>query len=1205
MYLKEFFYVNWGNIPNRRLSFDKINLFSGGNGSGKTTAADAIQTLMTAAHDGLFHFNPGQDESTQRGRGGKTVRTLASYVLGCDDGSYARPEGADGYLAGLFHPTPGESGAPFVALIGVRALLEHAGTQSVARQRDIEFFIINTATFGLSELEKTDGDERRVLPLDVAYTRLRQSFGVDKVERYERKGAYLARLYGALRGKPDAVSDREARRAAQAFSRFMAYKPVSSIDQFVASEILEARDLGRAIGDVSSMLKRIHAMESDAQSLRQRIALIANARQGADHFADTWLTQQQLAYQAARATYLHGQNDYVKAKNEQQQQRTEQAQCERKRHDLQAQRESVRRHSIELEGRRQGVAALRDKDSLERDIASAQNELTHLAGTLGESDQQLKRNARALDTLLRLTQRSSLLLELPQLDDKTRLADMRKVIELTDNLIELPRLLNHDWIDRAPLEKQVIQAQQLQNLSDQILAPFTHDGSISERINELLFNRHREVQRSKQKLEQLQIEVDALQGQQVRYPRHVASALKAIKQQYPESDPRVLCDHVEVLDPTWQSAIEGYIGGARFGILVAPEYEADAIALVRQLPKSEGKARVIQGSKARADVAKTESASDSIVALMSFSHATAEAYLRASYDSVRCVADAQQLRNTRRGLTADGLASGNYAMFRCDMADADLVFGQSARERALLAKRETLVRLNAEWRGAADQHAELKQLADATKQLGPTHYGPSLAKLAQAQSHIAELEQTLNELDLSEFTDLEEKLQQLRDDEQRLLTEVAEVDRAQGGIEQRLKQLDADIASRSDRQEALLESADQCEHNLRMHAGQWPSFDVEATLERIDAELSIEAAARYRNEHEALDAELLAQLNRLQKLIIEYNHDAGGDAIAFEPDFNQDVANFNLVCSTRGQLDALHNKLNNNILANKSDELSRLRVSFNHTFVSHLCHSIYQAVEEGGRNLEVLNQELEQHRFGADRERFYFGWEWVSEYRDYYQFFKAVMHNPGMEESDGLFSDELNAKQKQVRDHLMAMLLDDDRERAERELARITDYRHYRRYEIYKQPEGKEPIALSRYGTGSGGQLETPAYIIRAAAITSAFRFTEGDTHLRMVLVDEAFSKMDEHRSREVIRYLTEALGLQLLFIMPTSKSGPFMDIITHQTVFTKCATTDYIGELKSRVLVDSQQLNKDKVGKLWAEHRAEVSHQASLDFMQEFVSHE
>ena len=110
MFLKKFIYVNWGNIPATEFEFGPINLLSGGNGSGKTTAADAIQTIMTAAHDTLFHYNPGQDEATQRGRG-KNVRTLASYVLGCDDGSYARPNGAVGYLAAVFHPTVGADGA--------------------------------------------------------------------------------------------------------------------------------------------------------------------------------------------------------------------------------------------------------------------------------------------------------------------------------------------------------------------------------------------------------------------------------------------------------------------------------------------------------------------------------------------------------------------------------------------------------------------------------------------------------------------------------------------------------------------------------------------------------------------------------------------------------------------------------------------------------------------------------------------------------------------------------------------------------------------------------------------------------------------------------------------------------------------------------------------------------------------------------------
>src|SRR5690554_8018956 len=78
------------------------------------------------AYEILFNYNPGQDEASQRGRG-KNVRTLASYVLGCDDGSYARPNGAVGYLAAVFHPTQGEGGEPFTAVIGVDATIDRAG----------------------------------------------------------------------------------------------------------------------------------------------------------------------------------------------------------------------------------------------------------------------------------------------------------------------------------------------------------------------------------------------------------------------------------------------------------------------------------------------------------------------------------------------------------------------------------------------------------------------------------------------------------------------------------------------------------------------------------------------------------------------------------------------------------------------------------------------------------------------------------------------------------------------------------------------------------------------------------------------------------------------------------------------------------------------------------------------------------------------
>src|SRR5690606_4010533 len=133
----------------------------------------------------------------------------------------------------------------------------------------------------------------------------------------------------------------------------------------------------------------------------------------------------------------------------------------------------------------------------------------------------------------------------------------------------------------------------------------------------------------------------------VSYPAFVRVALDAIAAQCPKADARVLCDYVDVIDSEWQAAIEGYIGAARFGIIVDPAYEADAISVVRNMAGQGNRARIIQGDKARKDLEKSgDAVANSIIHVMNFSHATAEAYIKASYGNVQRVENAQELKNT-------------------------------------------------------------------------------------------------------------------------------------------------------------------------------------------------------------------------------------------------------------------------------------------------------------------------------------------------------------------------------------------------------------------------------------------------------------------------------------------------------------------------------------------------------------------------------
>ena len=1210
MFLKRCLLVNWGNIPNGEFDFGPVCLFSGANGSGKTTAADAIQTVMTAAHENLFHYNPGQEESTQRGRGGKRVRTLASYVLGCDDGSYARADTTDGYIAAVFHPTAQETAEPFTAIVAVRAWLDRSSKQAVAREEQVVFFVLQGVELDLGAFTRQSAGELHVVTIDAIQQQLLTRFGKRAVERYDQKRAYLRRLYGALRGKRDSVAEREAMAAARAFSRFMAYKPVTSINQFVAEEVLERKDLGEAIRSVSSQLKTIHAMERDAQGLKDSAALLEQAGHQAQTYLDGWIELQTLNLSQAQFAFHERHTLFLKTLDEREgierdlQENVTALQLATQRHA------HVRATLISLEAQRQGIPALQQKDALEHEKRSLDDKLSHGVAELLRQDQQLQRNVQCIRSLGELLAQPSLAAEFPQLTDMQARRYVRQAQETERAAdLDLPRLLQRDLTqDLAMLEKHLDDARHAQRAHLELVSYWKdHDASNTNRRDLVVAAFQQRRQRYEQlsgQLTQRQQEIARLEAKQVVYPPYVERALAAIRAQYPQADARVLCEHVEVTDAQWQSAIEGYLGGARFNIIVDAVYEADAIRLVRNLPGRDNRARVIQGEKALRDAARIKLSTVSIVHLLKFTHRVAQAFITAHYGTVEQVDSVENLRQTARGVTLEGMGCGGYAMFRCDIADADLVFGNAARQRALQARRSEVDRLHGERQEANTRLQEILRLSEALEKLSPLSYADQLASVLDLHRDSVRIEMLLSRLDVGAFRSLDAQLEQLRGEDEQAREQERALSKREGELGNQRKTLSAALERITVQKDAAQDEMAAAERTLREVHAAWPQFDLQARLNFADQEARSLDAQRAEGARQEIDTRLRNAERALDHTIQQHNQKCRStDAIvytAFSGEY--DAALFGNLCELRRDIDRVYNILKNNVLVEKHEQLKSLKASFNDAFVSHLCQEIHQSIQDGKRQLDLLNKELVNHRFGSDREQFRFAQDWVPEYREYARFFEEVMRNPAMGEGSSLFEAGLTPKSAQVRDTLMALLLGEDEQKSLRELERIADYRNYHRYEIYKEVEGKPPIALSEYGTGSGGQLETPAYIIRSASITSALRYGEGTNHLRMVLVDEAFSKMDETRSREVIDYLTNTLGLQLLFIMPTSKCGPFMDLISNEFVFAK-VPSQRRGELHTRVLVDRKQCNEARIGELWSRHRRTVQQQAELDFMSDVLT--
>jgi Putative exonuclease SbcCD, C subunit len=149
---------------------------------------------------------------------------------------------------------------------------------------------------------------------------------------------------------------------------------------------------------------------------------------------------------------------------------------------------------------------------------------------------------------------------------------------------------------------------------------------------------------------------------------------------------------------------------------------------------------------------------------------------------------------------------------------------------------------------------------------------------------------------------------------------------------------------------------------------------------------------------------------------------------------------------------------------------------------------------------------------------------------------------------------------------------------------RIADYRNYRRYDIINDTSSGGRVKLSEWGTGSGGQLETPAYIVRAAVVTNRLKLFEKTPSLKLLVNDESFAKMDEPRARAVLSFLRDKLDLQIISAMPTMKAGALKDEFNREYSFTRLSVPN--GELDFISECDERIFKEDKMRELWERQR-------------------
>jgi energy-coupling factor transporter ATP-binding protein EcfA2 len=237
--LEKLILVNWGALRSDEYPMGNMTLLTGSTGSGKSTMLDALQTVMTAAYQNIFNYNPGQDESSQTSRSGKSKRTLWSYITGAEDNLFARPYGAHGYIAAVFKPSEGEEeGEEFTALIAASARVDGSGGRRQAVPEKLVLLLVDGVSLNLGDLMQRNADDSlEVVAVEKIESQLKTKYGAVNGFR-DAKREYLCQLYGRFRGLKS-VSFAEAELAAKAWTQAIVHKPMGSVDELVKTQILE------------------------------------------------------------------------------------------------------------------------------------------------------------------------------------------------------------------------------------------------------------------------------------------------------------------------------------------------------------------------------------------------------------------------------------------------------------------------------------------------------------------------------------------------------------------------------------------------------------------------------------------------------------------------------------------------------------------------------------------------------------------------------------------------------------------------------------------------------------------------------------------------------------------------------------------------------------------------------------------------------
>ena len=1064
--------TNWGGVDHTILEFNEyVNLFSGKSGSGKSTAMDALQVILYGSVSSNF-LNRAADDN-------KNKRSVFGYLRGEQKDGTANREGED-----------------FCSIIALE--IEDVWTHNFnciglafeVRKTDAELkkFIYFSHSGKMPENGYLTEDgipfsNVQIRKLVESREKTDDNRGRGEVNRiYNSKEAYLHNLYQVLLGYID------GNRFATMEKSAIALRMTDGTGQFI-KDYMFPKGTGDAIEKLSLQLGSYRDICERIEDMKRRIELLKVVQEAG------------LKLMAAKTEEeYHG--NLIKC----------------------LEIEDAKEHIAGWTARQQDVKIEIEKLKQKIDTLQEQEDIINEQWTQAKVDLQSSDLGRKKEHLEELSKRSKMLA-----DNTRRWRNITEGLkrwgedEVIGDYISQLLLKNIDgFVEKSVTSQQCIDLrEQIESEKKQLESEL---GYLQEKLSEV-----------RKKRDEKRALVEDMKSNRKSYIEQLRKARANLEErlQYvcgKQAKVYIFADLFDVQDIEWKNAVEARLGKLRFAMITEPQYALEAAKQFRQFSRYENVDLIHSDALLHSELRVRE---NSLYETVRCEEDYVDACLRRFLGGIVKCETEEELIESGNGVTKECYSYHNFMFRHLRKKDYEIAFIGTKVSKAKLAEYEQeLDKLEKNYYQLTEQVVHMKQIYDyETLKENETDYvalSNAGMELEDTMAEIETLRTTIAALEKGEYHELQKKEKKLQEQYKVLRKESKECTGKLQEQEHQLGELDSNILGKQRYLNELLvgyvdndnikeEIQKAREHQSFQSLKRQYEQGIRDAKERAETAMEERSHARDAYIHAYPNSEFtgLEKTNeRYDARLLEYQQN-------YEPQYQEEFEK---------QCNLIYKSLRDNVIA-----------------------KIHGDIKAAHRHKKEINRLLRETNFADSRYQI----DIEAAQNADGQFYEMLMaeeldtKNPDNEGFDGqlsigedLFFKKYDLQIQELIQKFMPVKDADDTElkKRQQEMEKFADYRTYlsfRMYEIVTDEQGntiRKNYVDEMAGRDSGGEGQNPKYVALLAGFAMLYMSQSNrDSKIKLVMLDEAFSKMDQERSAVCLQYARK-MDLQLIVCVPDER---------------------------------------------------------------------